>query len=183
MKNNNWIQILLISSIIIIAAFSRLLPHMHNFSPVLGMALFGAAYLKRNTLAFVIPLSAIILSDFVLQRVVYPDYELFYEGWYFQYFAYGLVILAGLGLFKKVTVGRVLLGAFSAAIIFFVVSNFGSWIVLPEYVKTPAGLVQAYIAGIPFFKGTIYSSLLFTSLLFGSYYLISHYILPQVAKA
>jgi hypothetical protein len=183
MNKKQGIQIFLVAVLILVAGFSRLLPHMHNFSPILGMSLFGAAFIKRKSLAFIIPISVIMLSDLFLQQVVYPDYQLFYEGWYFQYIAYTLVILAGFGIFEKVNFGRVVIGALAAALIFFIVTNFGAWISLPEYTKTPSGLLQAYIAGIPFFRGTLSSSVLFTGLLFTCYYLIQRFLIAKAITA
>ena len=34
--------------LIFACAFSRVIPHMHNFSPLGAMALFGAAYFAKN---------------------------------------------------------------------------------------------------------------------------------------
>ena len=56
---------------------------------------------------------------------------------------------------RKVNFLSVTLGAVSASIVFFLLTNFGAWLTLPEYTKTFPGLIQAYIAGIPFFRGTL----------------------------
>ena len=37
-----------IATMILLAALSRLIPHPHNFSPIGGMALFGAAYFTKR---------------------------------------------------------------------------------------------------------------------------------------
>ena len=52
--------------LIAILAFSRLIPHPPNFTPLLGMAVFAGAMLDKKLLAFIIPLAAMFLSDLVL---------------------------------------------------------------------------------------------------------------------
>jgi hypothetical protein len=55
-----------------------------------------------------------------------------------------------------VTVGSIL-----SAIMFFLVTNAGSWIAL-DYDKSISGLINAYSAGIPFFRATLASQVLFS---------------------
>ena len=42
---------LIITAIIIFAAFTRLIPHPPNFTPIIAMGLFGGAYLQDRRLA------------------------------------------------------------------------------------------------------------------------------------
>lgn len=43
---------------IVLAAFSRIIPHMPNFSPLGAIGLFGAAYFSKKWQAFLIPIAA-----------------------------------------------------------------------------------------------------------------------------
>ena len=54
---------LIILAIITFAAFTRLIPHPPNFSPIIAIGLFGGAYLKDPKLALIIPLLAMIIAD------------------------------------------------------------------------------------------------------------------------
>jgi hypothetical protein len=65
-------------------------------------------------------------------------------------------------LAKKPSLSGVLGGSLLAAIVFFAVTNAGSWFTLPEYPKTFNGLMAAYTAGIPFFRNTLVSQVLFS---------------------
>ena len=56
-----------------------------------------------------------------------------------------------------------------SSIAFFLITNFGTWLMWDIYPKTGAGLISCYIAGIPFFKGTIMGDLFFNLALFGSF--------------
>ena len=53
-------------TMIFAAALMRLIPHWPNFTPIAATALFGGTFLKRKELAFLIPVSAMLLSDLVL---------------------------------------------------------------------------------------------------------------------
>ncbi|MCO6462019.1 MAG: hypothetical protein J5I59_11495 [Saprospiraceae bacterium] len=172
-----FIQVLIISLFIIIAAFSRLIPHEMNLTPVGAIALFGGAYLGMNWKSFFIPLAAIFASDLLLNNYVYAqpgaEFQLFYDGALWVYFTYGLIVLLGAFWLKKVTIFRVVTGSLGAAVIFFLVTNFACW---PGTTYTPdmKGLMDCYIAGIPFFRGTLMGDLIFSGILFGAYSFIQH---------
>jgi len=51
-----------------------------------------------------------------------------------------------------------------SAVWFFLLTNFGAWLGNEIYAPTMNGLMQAYVAGIPFFRNTLLSSVLFTLL-------------------
>src|SRR5690625_7341861 len=65
----------IITAIILFAALSRLLPHPTNFTPVAALILFGAAYFTNKKWALIIPLTAIWLSDLLLNNIVYSTYN------------------------------------------------------------------------------------------------------------
>jgi len=163
----------IIAGFIIFAALSRLLPHAYNFTPVGAIALFGAAYFSRKMWAFIIPVVALWLSDLFLNNFVYSQ---FYEGFTFLtpgfiyiYGAFALIVILGIKIFDKITFPRVIGGALGAAVIFFVVSNFGVWLTSPMYPLTIEGLIMCYTAAIPFFHYTIAGNLVYCGALFGGY--------------
>ena len=63
------------------------------------------------------------------------------------------------------------IGALSGAFAFFVITNFGVWIV-GGYEKSIYGLIMCYIAAIPFYKGTLLGTFFYTPIFFGFYYLL-----------
>jgi hypothetical protein len=158
-------------AIIFLAAFSRLIPHMTNFSPFGAIALFGAAYFYKKWQAFIIPLVATWLSDLFINNTIYAhnyhSFTWFYEGFYWQYMSYLLIAVYGLFLFKKVNVSNVIFGSIGSTAIFFIITNFGSWIGNTMYPQNFGGLMTSYIAGIPYLKGTLFSNLMYTAVLFG----------------
>ena len=57
---------LVLTAMILLAAFSRLLPLPPNFAPIEAIALFGGAYFARRSLAFVVPVLAMLVADLAL---------------------------------------------------------------------------------------------------------------------
>lgn len=169
-KKNINLRFGVIAALIMVAALSRLLlVGLPNFSPLGGIALFGAAYFAKKHWAFVLPIVALWLSSFLLDNTIYAAY---YDG--IQFFSnpmvyVGLILMVVWGTFimKKVDMGRVVFGSLGASIIFFLVSNFGSWLAM--YPKTSEGLMAAYAAGVPFFANTMLSDLFFAGVLFGAF--------------
>jgi hypothetical protein len=174
-KNKIDLRISIIVALILIVALSRLIP-IYNFSPLGAIGLFGAAYFKKKWQVFLIPIVAIWLSDVLVNNILYASYyssfTWFYEGFYWQYGSYFLISLFGLYLFKKVNTTRVIVGALTATVLFFFVSNFGSWVSSPLYPKTIGGLITCLAAGIPFIKGTLLGNLIYSGVLFGSFALL-----------
>ncbi len=58
----NWTLILMILA----AAFSRLIPHMPNFTAIVAMGLLAGAHFQSRTLAVLVPLAALLVSDLLI---------------------------------------------------------------------------------------------------------------------
>jgi hypothetical protein len=181
MKNNStidtsnklYLRFSVICTMIFVIAFSRFLSPIYNFSPLGALGLFGAAYFAKKWQAFLIPILAIFLSDLFINNVVlhqyYPNFTWFYEGFYWQYGSYLLITLIGILIFTKVNTSRIIGGALLSTILFFLISNFGTWASGAMYPKTLEGLAACYVAGIPFIKGTLMGTLFYSALMFGSF--------------
>lgn len=172
-KNISWI---IAGGLIIAAAFSRLIPHPYNFSPIAGMALLGGAALGRKAWAFILPMGALFLSDLAFQ--LFTGVPGFY-GWgqLVNYGAFALIVVLGMVLLRRIRVQNIILVSLAASTLFFLVSNFGVWLFaagVPPYTPDAAGLANTYLLGIPFFGNTIAGDLVYTGLLFGAYTALAH---------
>ncbi len=167
-----------LTALILLCTFSRIIPHMPNFSPLGAVGLFGAAYFAKKWQAYLIPILATWLSDLFINNVIYgefyPEFTWFYQGFYWQYGSYILITLVGLFVLSKINTKRIILGALSSTAIFFLVSNFGSWIGSTIYPQTFGGLLTCYAAGIPFLKGSLLGDAVYSSILFGSFAYAQH---------
>jgi hypothetical protein len=163
----------LVVIMILLAAFSRIIPHMPNFSPLGAIGLFGAAHFQKKWQAFLIPIAATWLSDLfinnVMYRQYYPVFTWFYEGFYWMYGTYLLIVLAGIFILRKVTTARVIAASLTSTTIFFLVTNFICWPGDSGYTQDFKGLMTCYAAGLPFLKGTFLGDLFYSGILFGSF--------------
>ena len=162
---------LLLTGLILLAAASRLLPHWPNFTPVGAMALFGAAAFSRKWMAWVVPFTALYLSDLALNNLLYAEY---YDGFFWGvnawvYLGFAISIALGFGLlrdehFSWLCIGGTVAGSTA---VFFLLTNFGSWLGSPFYPQSWAGLVAAFTAGLPFLMNSVAGNVFFCALLFG----------------
>jgi hypothetical protein len=165
-------RLLALLTAIVGAAALRLVPHPPNFAPIGAMALFSGAYLGRRGLAFAAPLGALLLSDAVLG---------FYSGMEFVYASVALIVLIGWAVNARITVLRVSGAALASSVLFFVVTNFGTWLSSGMYPHDVAGLAACYVAAIPFFQNTVAGDLVYSALLFGGFALLEDAV-PRIRE-
>jgi hypothetical protein len=152
--------------VVLLAALTRFIPHMPNFSPVFGGLLFGGAHLKRRD-AIWYPLALLAASDVVLTAVVYR----MRMGWgqSITWLGFALVALIGYWLRKRETVARIGIASLAGPTAFFIISNFGVWLGGRMYPATGDGLIACYVAALPFYRNSLLASVAYTALLFGAH--------------
>ena len=164
------ISYLAIISLILFASFSRIIPHMPNFTPIGAIALFGGAYLKNRYHAFLIPMISLWLSDLILNNFIfsfYSEFTWFYPGFLWQYISFILIIVIGHLFLKKLNFKNIFITTISSSLLFFIITNFGVWISGSMYTLDFQGLISCYIMALPFFKGTLLGFMCYSTLLFG----------------
>ncbi len=147
--------------IITIAAVLRLLPHPPNIAPIAAMALFGGAYLDKKY-AIIIPLLALFFSDLFLG---------FYgmEKMVFVYGSFLLIGCIGIWLKKHKKTTNIIIATLLSSLLFYLITNFGVWLIGTMYPKTFSGLIDCFVAAIPFFRNTLIGDFLYTGLFFMGY--------------
>jgi hypothetical protein len=149
---------------------------MNNFSAIGAICLFGAAHLNKKWQVFAIPVVAALISDLLINIIIYRnfygEFTWLTNGFYWQYGSYILITLFGILLFNRISVTKVISGAVGSGIIFYLISNFGAFILSPAYPHNIGGLLTCYMAGIPFISGTLLGNLFYSGLLFGSFALL-----------
>jgi hypothetical protein len=109
---------MLVLLLIMVGIIFRFVPHAPNFTPIAAIALFGAMNLPNKRLSLIMPLALMIISDLFLGM---HDMVAFTWG------ATVLVSLIGLSLKKSKKTTAILGGSLAASIVFFIVTNFGVW--------------------------------------------------------
>ena len=154
--------------LVVLAAASRLLPHPPNFAPVAAIGLFAGAMTGRKA-GWLVPFAALLASDAFL-GFYHPVSML----WNYLAFA-GCLLLGAQLLSGGCGIGRTAAAVLASAVTFFLLSNFGMW-ASGYYPRTWAGLVECYVAALPFFRNTLASDALYSAALFGGHALLTRFL-------
>src|SRR4051794_5684395 len=120
------------------------------FTPIAATAMFAGLYFSRIGIAALVPVATLAISDLLLS----------------PHDSIAVMIATYAAMIVPVWFGRLQRGerphwlqgvrwaAFGVlpAVLFFIVTNFAVWAFQSSYAKTPAGLLECYVAAIPFFR-------------------------------
>lgn len=169
-KSSIWLPLL----IMVVFAATRwpgLMPQ--NFSAAYALA-FCAGIFFPNRLRWILPLGTLLVCDIALNVFYYKvsAVDLYVVT---KLGVFALLIWLGTAISKKASWFKMVGGGILGACIFYLVTNFASWLYDPAYPKTLAGLIQALTIGTPgwphtweFFRNTLLSGGLFTGLFCGA---------------
>lgn len=131
-------------------ASSDLAAQLSGFAPFAALVLGAAVLAPQARLAW-LPAAAFLISDLVLNTVVYKTsalhpYLLLTIGFY------TVLFLVGRPLARKASLALPFVGSTVLAVVaFHLLANSFSWAVNPLYPKSLAGLAQAHTTGLPGF--------------------------------
>ena len=148
--------------IILILAFSRIIPHPWNFTPILSAGIFLGFYFRQIFFSIFVVVFSMFLGDL---------YFGFHNTMIFTYLGLSISVLVGFFI-KNLYVSRILIGSILSSISFFLITNFGVWMGSNMYSKNFEGLLEAYILGLPFFHNTLLSTI---------FYLVSFKLLYEIS--
>lgn len=173
---------ILVAGAILAAALFRLVPHWPNFTPMGAIALMGGALVANRLAGALIPLAAMVISDFL--TVVLINFAWTTPVEYFTSPQTGFVYLGilsnicigyllgnvsikkeGISLFSKHFSTSLLSAALVSAILFFLISNFGTWV--SGLTPGNPSLMAVYALGIPFFGYSLLANVFYSFLFFG----------------
>lgn len=151
-------RILVILGFVVIGVMSRLIPHPPNFTALNAMALFGAFYFGSRSVTLGVVLSTLLISDLFLgNHTTLP----------FVYISFILIMAIGYSLKERLAAHLMLLVGVGTSLLFFLVTNFGSWMTNAMYPKTMQGLALCYTAALPFLTHQLMGDLLYGALFLG----------------
>lgn len=132
-------------------AASRFVPHPPNFTSLIALSfympvIFGRKFIPVLMICFMFTDLIIGIHNTVL-------------------FTWGSVLIIGLmSIHFKNGISKRILGSLAGAIIFYLISNFGVWI-LGAYEYSLKGIIECYTLALPFFTHTVISTLVFASVI------------------
>lgn len=153
---------LVFTLLVALGAGSRLVPHAPNFTALAAVTLFAGFYFRRSAIALAVPMGAMLLSDLVLGGYPLPMMATVYAS-----IALMLVLRRALGNARSPL--RLAGAALACSLSFFLITNGAHWAFTTSYPRTGDGLLQSYLAGLPFLKYQIAGDLFYTTLVFGAY--------------
>lgn len=162
--------------VILGAVFLRLIPHAPNVAPIAALALFSGAKIP-GWKGVIIPLLAMIGSDLLLG---------FHSTIPYVYGSFVLISSIGSLLRKNESPVTIPIASLSGSVLFFIITNFGSWVTTTLYEKSITGLMKCYEMGFPFLRNTIVGDLLYTTVFFVGFAVLQLLIvlmLPSAHKA
>ena len=174
-KRQNFVEGVLFVLLVLVGVQLRIwLQDLPNFAPVAALALFAGYFFRSWLLALCLPLSIMAISDLSI-----GGYD-----WRMMALVYGMLALpvafrsllrrhlnldqGGLRSASLAVTG--LIGcSLASSVLFFLTTNFGSWLWFNMYEHSVAGLIQCYVMAIPFFRYTLCGDLFFAVVLFSGY--------------
>ena len=160
------------------AAVRILLRDLPNVAPVAALALFAGYFFRSRLVASAVPVGVMIVSDWVIGAYAWQMMLLVYAMLVFPV-AFRSPLRRYLAIRADNAAMRSVLGlatcSLGASVAFFLVTNFGSWIWFELYQPGWGGLLQCYVAALPFFRYTLLSDFCFGCLFFGGYALATRF--------
>lgn len=161
MKQGSFLALL---GLVVVGVWSRWIPHPPNMTAVNAVILLSAFRLGSPIYAFLTACVTMAVSDFVLgSHTTMP----------FVYLSFVLT-----GLLGSMMKDRRRLACYTAAssLLFFVLTNFGTWLTGGFYPSTFGGCVSCYVAALPFLWNQLVGDLFYTLVIFGGLEAIEKYI-------
>ena len=156
-----------------VAPFSDNFGQIANFSAVGAITLFSGTYFKNTLQSFAIPLLTLLLTDIILATTIYKEYSngFLYDGWYWTYIAFALMVLVTRVISKKVNVLNFVFGTIAVVLIHWIVTDLGVWYG-SNYPQTLAGFWAVLVLAIPFELRFLYGTVAYGILMFGAFELL-----------
>jgi hypothetical protein len=162
-------NLLILLLLVGIGVMGRLMPHAPNFTPVAACALFAGFFFRSRTIGIAIPLVTMVISDAFIGGYEFRIMLSVYGSMVFPIVFYPF-------LARRLTPLRVGLTSVTSSIFFFVTTNFAVYAFGTMYDHSLLGLVNCYVAALPFFKYTLSGDLCWSAAIFGSYALAMHLV-------
>lgn len=148
---------------ITLCVLGRLVIHVPNATPLTSLFLLAPAVFSKR-LSLLITVIALFLSDVALHFIF--NFAIFGSWTVFAYSGWIATTLFGFYYAKKATFSRGIIFSGLSAILFWIVTNFGTWCETTLYAHTANGLLACYIAALPFLRNGLLGAIIWTSVFY-----------------
>lgn len=137
--------------VFLVLASSRFIPHPPNFTALIALGFYIPVFFGLRFVPIV--------------AICFAVTDIFIGFHSTTLFTWGSILFIGyISKFFTKSISFRIIGALSGAVAFFVITNFGVWIV-GGYEKSLYGLMMCFALAIPFFTYTLLSTLLYSFLI------------------
>ena len=147
--------------LILVLAFSRIIPHPPNFTPLIAMAIISGYLFKNRYISLFVLLFSMLLGDLLIG---------FYDKMIFTYLALLIINFLSFELTQKINFKNLFFFCIAGSLVFYLITNFIVWYSGTLYEQNISGLITCYVLAIPFFNNTLISTIIFSYLAFTSIY-------------
>lgn len=151
---------------IIVGSLGRLIPHPANFTPTTALGLFAGSKLPRwfGLISLIILL---LLSDL---GIAYLQHIPVFGPWtWFSYTGFIAIYFLGRNLEIHSRFNQIFSITLISSIGYWLWTNLGVWLTTTMYPQSITGLLNCYIAAIPFLRNALLGDLLWVGIIFGSF--------------
>jgi len=163
-------ELSLAMSLVGLDVVARVAPHAPNVTPIAASAVFAGMMLRSRALALAVPLLAMLVSDLVVGAYDWRIMGVVYAALALP------ALLARWGRARPMVVLAPLV--LSSSLLFYATTNFAVWAFSGMYAHDLNGLVQCYVAALPFLYNTVAGDALWTTLLFGTWWSAKFLLAP-----
>lgn len=147
---------------ILVGVMGRLVIHIPDVTPITSLCLLSPVVFSKKT-SLIILIFILLLSDFCLHCLFhYPIFGLWtiftYSGWL------GVLCL-GFLFSNNLNLSRAFYFTCIGSFVFWIWTNLGTWITTNLYSHHFHGLLQCYIAALPFLRNSMVGSIVWTGVL------------------
>ena len=155
--NKSNVPILIITFLIFLGIISRVIKITNindfpNFTAIIAISVLSGMFFKNRIIAIMIPLIAMVVSDLIIGFNLLNIIWIYIPLIFITYSSFSI---------KNNNYEQITNRFVAGPIIFFLISNLGVWITSGMYLKNFNGLIQCYIAGIPFLNNSLISTFLY----------------------
>ncbi len=148
-KTMNYLKVTF--GVLLALSASRFIPHPPNFTSLIALSFYIPAILGIRYLP------ALIIS-YVATDLIIGLHSIIFFTWG------AVIVIALISKYFIFSISSRISGALFAALIFYLISNFGVWVV-GNYDYTIEGLITCYTVALPFFGYTLISTIIFSTII------------------
>lgn len=163
----------LLCLLVALGVVGRLAQPVWCFTPLAAVAMLAGYCFGRRSVAYIVPLSAMLISDLWLPAYIHPGVMLVVYGfWIFP-------VVLGQLLRSHFTAVRCGMFSLLPATGFWLISNFAVWSFHGLYPRTVAGLMECYAAAVPFYRAMLAGDIFYVTIVFGACFLATRFVAPR----